>query len=134
MRAERPDFNTKWGIEVVGLREQAVGDIRTAVWVLFAAVGFVLMIACANVANLMLIRATQRERELAVAAFEGALALHADYADAHFHAARTLDEPISIARVRGEGNDQNERSIYDSSSRTSFSSTIGGRRTENDNP
>ena len=43
-------------------------------------------------ANLGCVLAELGERELAVAAFEGALTLHADYADAHFHLARTLDE------------------------------------------
>src|SRR4029453_1125465 len=66
LRTARPEFNAKWGVEVVSLREQAVGVFRTALWVLFGAVGFVLMTACANVANLMLIRSTRRERDLAV--------------------------------------------------------------------
>jgi putative ABC transport system permease protein len=72
LRAERPEFNAKWGTTVVGLREQSVGEIRTPLLVLFGAVGFVLLIACANVANLMLIRATRRQRELAVRTALGA--------------------------------------------------------------
>jgi putative ABC transport system permease protein len=72
LRNERPNFNAKWGATVVGLREEAVGRVQGALWVLFAAVGFVLVIACANVANLMMIRATRRERELAVRTALGA--------------------------------------------------------------
>jgi putative ABC transport system permease protein len=64
--------NTGHGLQIVSLHEYAVGNVGRALWVLFGAVAFVLLIACANVANLLLTRAVARQKEIALRTALGA--------------------------------------------------------------
>jgi putative ABC transport system permease protein len=72
LAAAYPTENKDWGLRIVALRTAVVGDVSGTLWTFLGVVGFVLLIACANVASLLLVRASGRDSEFALRASLGA--------------------------------------------------------------
>src|SRR5262249_32013706 len=69
---QHPELNAGDNLKLISLTEAMVGEVRPILWVLLGAVGLVLLICCANVANLFLVRGAQRQKEIAIRSAVGA--------------------------------------------------------------
>jgi len=72
LEARYPDSNTNESVAVARMRDDMVGNFQLTLWVMLAAVGVVLLIACANLASMLLAKAVGRSKEIAVRAALGA--------------------------------------------------------------
>jgi len=72
LRQEHPDTNAEWGLQLTSLHDRVVGGVRTTLLFFLAAVGVVLLITCANIANIILARMSGRELELGIRTSLGA--------------------------------------------------------------
>ncbi len=96
MQRLSPTFSAerkKWGITVIPMHEQVVGKVGSTLWILLGAVGLVLLIACVNVANLMLTRTADRRKEFAIRVALGARRGHV--------VRQLLVESLSLALIGG---------------------------------